>query len=111
MSTHLDPSFLQARAEGDSTLAVVIPEKIHSLNADIIGRQLNRLAEQAQRLDLDMGNVGYVDSLGLAKLVGVHKKLRASGGTFRLLNVNPFVHEVFVLTKLDKLLDVQPKAA
>ena len=59
-------------------------------------------------LVLDFRNVDYVSSMALGTLVRMQKKLRASGRRMTLVNLSPQVHEVFVVTRLDKFLRLIP---
>ncbi len=55
---------------------------------------------------IDLKDVGYVDSSGLATLVEVLKKIRAFGGGLALINLSAKVKGLFEITKLDKLFRV-----
>ena len=59
------------------------------------------------RLWLDFADVRQISSLGLAKVVGLHKQVKAIGGHLTLVNLQPFVYEVFEITRLTTILDVQ----
>src|SRR5262249_37251018 len=71
--------------------------------------QLLALTEEPSESDLllDFGNVEYLTSTALGTLVNLHKKLLAGGRHMAIGNLNPQVHEVFVVTRLHKFLDVQ----
>jgi anti-anti-sigma factor len=71
--------------------------------------QLLALAEEPGEADLhlDFGNVGYVSSTALGTLVTLHKKLAARGRHLTVRNLSPQVHEVFAVTRLNKLLDLR----
>jgi anti-sigma B factor antagonist len=53
-------------------------------------------------------NVAYVDSSGLATLVEAHQKIKSAGGKLKLTNLSPKVKGLFEITKLEKLFDIQP---
>jgi anti-sigma B factor antagonist len=82
-------------------------------NLQRVSEQLVRLAEDltGQELHLDLDSVKYLGSMGLAKLVALHKKVRARDGRLVLVNVDPSVLEVFQITHLHKVLDLRPKEA
>jgi anti-anti-sigma factor len=63
------------------------------------------------QLSLDFGRVKLVTSFGLALLVGLHQRLESEGRRLAVLNVQPEVYEVFSLTKLTTVLNVQQQAA
>lgn len=56
----------------------------------------------ANRVVLDLANVTFIDSRGLATLVSIFKIL-ASGGTLRLANVSSQVQVLLTLTRLNTL--------
>jgi anti-anti-sigma factor len=76
---------------------------------DRIHDQLLTLADEASESDLllDFGNVEYLTSRALGTLVSLHKKLLATERHLTVGNLNPQVHEVFTVTRLDKFLDLR----
>lgn len=58
---------------------------------------------------VNLKDVGYVDSSGLATLVEILKNLRAYGGKLKLTNLSGKVKGLFEITKLDKLFDIVPE--
>src|SRR4051794_6454497 len=71
-------------------------------NAEAVGDELYRVAEErsSAHLLLDFGKVDYLNSTALAKLVGLHRRLSASGRRLALENVAPHVYDVFYATRL-----------
>ena len=55
---------------------------------------------------INLKDVGYVDSSGLATIVEILKNLRAYGGKLKLTNLSGKVKGLFEITKLDKLFDI-----
>ena len=76
---------------------------------DCIHDQLLALADEPSESDLllDFGNVEYVSSTALGTLVSLHKKLLARGRYLIVGNLSPQVQEVFVVTRLDRFLNLQ----
>src|SRR5262249_50334123 len=76
---------------------------------DCIHDQLLALAEEPSEADLllDFGNVEYVSSTALGTLVSLHKKLLARGRHLIVGNLSPQVQEVFVVTRLDRFLNLR----
>lgn len=64
------------------------------------------LEENGNKVIINLGEVEYVDSSGLAAFVDILKKMRASGGTLKLSNVPGKVKGLFEITKLDKIFDM-----
>ena len=55
---------------------------------------------------LDFTNVEFITSVELGTLIGLHKRMKASGGWLTLFNLNPEVFEVFAVTRLDNLIEI-----
>ncbi|NQT33502.1 MAG: STAS domain-containing protein [Candidatus Omnitrophica bacterium] len=58
------------------------------------------------KIVIDLKDVDYVDSSGLATLVEVLKSLRAVSGKLKLTNLSPKVKGLFEITKLNNLFDI-----
>lgn len=95
---------------GDVTIAKFVDKKIlDEGNIQIIGNQLFSLVEEDGRskIILDFSNVEYLSSAALGKLITMDKKVKAAKGKMRLCSVRPDIYEVFAITKLNKLFDMQ----
>lgn len=55
---------------------------------------------------LDFGNTDQITSEELGTLIGLHKRLTASGGRLTLFNLSPKVYEVFTVTRLHTFLSI-----
>lgn len=66
---------------------------------NIIGRKANKLV-------VNLSDVKYVDSSGLATMVEVLKNMRKYGGTLHLCNLSDKIKGLFEITKLDKLFKI-----
>jgi anti-anti-sigma factor len=64
------------------------------------------LAGSGNRLAVDFSSLDYISSAGLRVLLGVAKKLRASGGSLRTFGANNTVREVFDISGLSSILPV-----
>ncbi len=58
-------------------------------------------------LVIDFGNVEYLTGRMLGILVSLHKRLLSRKRHLVLINLSPLVHEVFTVTKLDRVLDLR----
>jgi anti-sigma B factor antagonist len=78
-----------------------------------LGKELYGLIESEGRrkLVLSLSSVEFVSSAGLGKLVVLQKKMNARGGTLRFCCLRPGVHEVFTVTRLDRLFDIRETEA
>src|SRR5262249_17056784 len=75
--------------------------------------ELVGLAEDTPRgrFLLDLGNIRFVISAGLGKLVALNRRVRAAGGRLWLVNLSPAVAQAIAVTRLDKVLEVEPQAS
>ena len=56
---------------------------------------------------IDMSGLEYISSAGLGVLLRTHKRLMASGGKLRLVNVGNHIFDIFRYSGFDQLFDVQ----
>ncbi len=101
---------LEVEQIGDVTVVNFIDRKIlDEQNIQIIGEQLFSLVEEegCRKLLLNFGNVEFLSSAALGKLITLNKKLQAAKGRLILCNIDPQIHEVFEITKLDKFFNIQ----
>jgi anti-sigma B factor antagonist len=100
---------LEVEDIGDVTVVNFTDRKIlDEQNIQIIGEQLFSLVDEMGRrkILLNFGNVEYLSSAALAKLVNMHKKVQAVGGRLILCNIASQIKEVFEITKLNKLISI-----
>ena len=64
------------------------------------------IKQKKEKVVINLKDVSYVDSSGLATLVEILKNLRAYGGKMKLTNLSSKVKGLFEITKLDKLFDI-----
>ena len=78
-------------------------------NIQKIGEDLFHLvdSENRQKILLNFGNVEYLSSAALGKFITLNKKVQAAGGKLILCNIDPNIYEVFEITKLNKLFNIQ----
>ena len=101
---------LEVEDIGDVTVVNFTDKKIlDEQNIAVIGEQLFSLVDELGRkkILLNFGNVEYLSSAALGKFVALHKKVSAAGGRLILCNIDPQIYEVFEITKLNKLLNIQ----
>ncbi len=100
---------LEVEDVGDVTVVNFKDRKIlDEQNIQIIGEQLFSLVDESGRrkILLNFGNVEYLSSAALGKLITLNKKLQGVGGRLILCNIDPQIYEVFEITKLNKLFNI-----
>ena len=73
-----------------------------------LAQELRRVAAAGdqKRVVLDFSSVESLSSIVLRRLVTFQKQLRAKNGMLKLCNVGPKIYEVFTITKLDGVFDI-----
>lgn len=64
------------------------------------------VAAGKKKIVLNMGNVKYIDSVGLGTLVAAHVSAKTQGASMRLCNLGKNFHEILQMTKLLTVFDV-----
>jgi len=80
--------------------------RLNAVTAPEFKAQLKRLVQEGYvQLVVDMADVPFVDSSGLAALVSGLKATRQAGGTLRLAGLRDDVRTVFRLTLLERVFE------
>lgn len=82
--------------------------KLEELGKDLL-EMLNKTTEE--RVILDFRNVKFMSSSMLGKLVQTHKKCGEFKVKLKLASIDPEIRQVFKITKLDKLFEIEPDEA
>jgi anti-anti-sigma factor len=104
---------LDTAVPGDRAVVRIPVPNFGAVDGEPTDEQILSLLGQTDRkvLALDFANVSFVSSIGLATLLRLRKQLAAKGQRLAVLNVQPHVYEVFTVTKLTAVLDVQQQGA
>ncbi len=65
---------------------------------------------EEKKIIINLKNVSYIDSSGLATLVEILKKTKNYGGKLRLTNLADKVKGLFEITKLEKIFEIYETA-
>lgn len=110
MSTQPKRQRLEVEDIGEVTVVNFTDKKIlDEQNIQTIGEQLFRLVDELGRtkLLLNFGNVEYLSSAALGKLITLNRKVKNVSGQLILCNISPQIYEVFEITKLNKVFNIQ----
>ncbi|HEV7404644.1 MAG TPA: STAS domain-containing protein [Chthoniobacteraceae bacterium] len=66
------------------------------------------LAAKLPRIVIDLGEVAYIDSSGLALFIETMQRVQAYGGTFALCSLRPSVKSIFEIARLDQVFRIFP---
>ena len=100
---------LKVSAEGRGTVVELTDRKIlDEVSIMQIGQQLQALVakDAVPKLVLDFSNVGHMSSSALGVLITLHKRVREKNGQLMLCNIQPAIHEVFVITRLNEIFQI-----
>lgn len=101
---------LSVEDSGDGTVIRFVPRSVclDAANSEVMADSLTSHleAQKATRLVFDFGPVAFVTSEALGVLVGLHKRVAATGGCLTLFNLSEGVYEIFEVTKLTRILRV-----
>jgi anti-sigma B factor antagonist len=75
----------------------------------VITASLNAIIEKKpDRLVIDLSDVSYIDSAGLAALIQAMQRVEAYGGKFLLAGLQETVRSIFEISRLDQVFQVFP---
>jgi anti-sigma B factor antagonist len=100
---------LEVEDIGDIAVVNFVDKKIlDEQNIQMIGDDLFRLVDELGRRKvlLNFGNVEFMSSAALGKLITLHRKLQAVQGKLVLCKIAKDILDVFKITKLDKILTI-----
>lgn len=100
----------QSTAEGVLTLK--ISGLIDLSGSPKLREQLHAVAEtKPPAVVIDLADVTYIDSSGLATLIEFYRELKSANGRLALCSLQPRVRTVFDLVRLNELFQISDTAA
>jgi anti-sigma B factor antagonist len=105
---------LQVAPVGDVTVVRFVDRKIlDEANIQEMGQELFQLVDEqhCDKVLLNFGNVDFLSSGALGKLITLDKKVKARAGMLKLSNIRPEIFEVFQITRLNKLFEIHDEEA
>jgi len=95
----------------DKRVVLTLNGRLNAVTAPDFKAQVKRLAKGGHvQLVVDLTDVPFIDSSGLAALVSGLKVARQAGGTLKLAGLNEQARTVFTLTRLDHVFEMYPDA-
>lgn len=86
---------------------IFLSGRLDASSADVFVEHVEaEIRAGAERICLDMTEVGFVSSVGLGALLRIVSRLRSSGGRLSLVSASDAVAEMLRVTRLDKVLAV-----
>ena len=98
-----------SEADGVTVVNFLDHKILDAGNIQELGEELFGLVESdgVKSLLLDFGNVEFLSSAALNKLIMLDKKVKQHGGQLKLCNLKPEIQEVFVITRLNQLFEIK----
>lgn len=86
----------------DSTLSVVIPEKLDITNSqDILSSALNILDQKnVENVIFDMKECDYISSAGIGILANITREAKAKGIKTKLVNFSESIKQILIVTDI-----------
>ena len=66
--------------------------------------------KKPERMVVDLSDVSYIDSAGLAALIEAMQKVEGYGGKFMLAGLQETVRSIFEISRLDQVFQIFPDA-
>ena len=85
---------------------IAVGAEIKSLQAEF-----EKLTELTKKMVLNLGEVSFLDSVGLGALVRQFGRLRSEGGDLKLCQVSPFLQQVLKVTNLLRIFAIYDSEA
>jgi len=97
------------RSEGNVTVAELLDEEIlDETTIAEVGEALFTVVEENPGLKLvvSFGRVKHLSSMALGILIRLGKRVEESRGSVKLCEIRASLHEIFVITKLNRLFEI-----
>ena len=94
--------------KADKQVLVTLYDRIYiEQAAELRTRLLSFIERGHTNFVVDFNNVDSIDCSGLGTLVAIHKKAMHLGGGISIKGLHGVSKDLFVLTRLDKVFDIQ----
>ena len=89
---------------------VVLRGRFDTTGAVLIELPFNTIATEKRAIIVDLSDVSYIDSAGLAALIQAMQKVEGYGGKFMLAGLQETVRSIFEISRLDQVFQIFPDA-
>ena len=77
------------------------------LNASVTSKLVEALETIKDNCIIDFKGLEYISSAGLGELIQTYSRLKDSGKSLKLINMNSHIREVFKICGLDKVFTIE----
>lgn len=100
---------VETTVESDTHAAIRIEGRFDAFEAEAFRTETERLLKEGHhQLSVNLSDVNFIDSSGLAELVRAMKRARSVDGDVRLFEPSTPVAVILELTRLDAAFDITP---
>ena len=101
---------MQLKLEKIGDIAVASPQaqNLDQANSPAFKEALEPVLETHTRVVLDLGQIRYIDSTGLAAVLSCLRRLNASDGDLKLCSLSRPVRTLFELARMHRLFEIFP---
>jgi anti-sigma B factor antagonist len=93
------PLTIDIERKGDAALVIVKGRLVAGL-CDLLATRVKPLVSETKRVIIDLGEVTFMDSIGLGTLVRLYVSAKSAGCSLELLHVGKRIHQVLGITHL-----------
>lgn len=95
----------------DETVVVHLAGDLDVATAPVLQNALAGVIEDQGNLavQLELGEMAFIDSTGLSILAGALRRLREKGGNLSLANISPETLKVFDIVGFTRIFDIRPE--
>src|SRR5258707_14567932 len=105
------PSSSSAKPVQDRSNVLPLKGEIDLHVSPSVTASLNQMIEKKpERMVVDLSDVTYIDSAGLASLIEAMQKVESYGGQFVLAWLQETVRSIFEISRLDQVFQIFPDA-
>jgi anti-sigma B factor antagonist len=104
----IEPKMSVEYAENAAIITFTDEKILEEKDIQTLGESIVSVVEQGERINLilDFCNVRFLSSAVLGLLIRVSKKVYERDGQLKLCNIDPKIHEIFKITRLNKIFDI-----
>jgi anti-sigma B factor antagonist len=96
--------FAAAESDGD----IVVRFTTQTVEAETIERLMGSLEDRSvRRIIFDFAGVRYCDSAALGAMIHLKRRIHGRGSGLVLRNLRPDMREVFLITRLDQVFEIE----
>jgi anti-anti-sigma factor len=110
----LDMALVKSEIKGEIRVVFIdVPRLVDEAVIEQSYREILELLDKTEEAHvlLHFGRVSFMSSAALGMLVRLHKKCKDYGISLRLSNISPDIHQVFKITRLDKVFSIHADAS